>query len=108
MVHPIVILAAAVPMVQAVEPVLPPESKRRGMALIALVILLGVILLSSTVALILLGQRRRRLNARPAKPRVSTPDPWTESARRMNDGGDGFFDAGDSGSGGDSGDGGGD
>lgn len=104
MVHPIVILAAAVPMVQAVEPVLPPESKRRGMALIALVILLGVILLSSTVALILLGQRRRRLNARPARPSVSTPDPWTESARRMGDGGVAFLD----GDGGDGGDGGGD
>ena len=62
---------------------LSPDDSRRGIALIALVVLLGVLLVTTAGLLAVLSARRRRLrNARP-RVRPATPDPWTESARRL-------------------------
>lgn len=75
------LLASAAPAAEA----LPPEARRRGAALVLLVVMLGLVLLGSAGLLAFMGSRRRRLRAlqRKNKPGVVTPDPWTESARRL-------------------------
>jgi len=62
---------------------LSPEDSRRGIAMIAMVALLGVLLVTIAGLLAVLSARRRRL--RTTRPRVHppTPDPWTESAKRL-------------------------
>lgn len=75
------LLATAVPAGEA----LPPEVRRRGAALLVLVVMLGLVLLGSAGLLVFMGSRRRRLRAlqRKNKPALVTPDPWTESAKRL-------------------------
>lgn len=61
------------------------EPARRGVALMVLLILLALLMLGAAGLLMLMGSRRRRLRRAAAapKPEVRTPDPWTESAKRM-------------------------
>lgn len=61
-----------------------PGATGPGLALLTMLMLLGLVLLTSAGALILLGARRRRRSRRTlAPPKGPTPDPWSESAARL-------------------------